>query len=604
MCHLPGYDWSSRAALLGGGPIVPGAPAFASAATAGAGWASVTLSPTAVGRAPEAASFTIDYTRNAVSSPDNVWRNIVKEVPDANCRSCHATPDFRKAGRSWQAETDIHKNRGMTCVRCHPAGRSASDPRINTKDLHEIAKGTSLAGSVRDDLDNTMNGCKACHVDGKDSSAPVPTTAHRAIPSLHFDKLACSVCHIPFIDNATTSPADEVPDLVVDYCVDGNGITVPADKFLSNNPTTPTGTLQGVPAKRWYPGLVPDPAEGGIVKTVKPVAIVRWGLWNGQSGSGAIVKPVILRSIRKAVGFGQTPDNSTIPADRTILYSTKNAAGTTTFYCYIKTLLFSALTDANGDGLREVNTPTEIIAFIDAITGSNDDFGQPIVPDGWQLVLMKAGKVTYKQTQTTVGNFDSPDADRSFYALSHNVTPAIKALGAGGCEDCHSPQSDFFFRKELLDPYGADDKPVYRNAWETMGYSQGRVNELTAGVPQPAAGPKGASECFIATAAYGSPFEAHVGMLRAFRERFLMGNPPGRLFVRAYYAVSPPIAHVIAGSEPLKLIVRCLLAPVVLGASIMMGGASSTSGPAVLFCLVLLTGAGLYRLRRGRGHAG
>jgi hypothetical protein len=602
MCHLPDYDWASRAAVLGGGPVVPGAPAFASAATAGAGWATVTLTPTPVGHAPEAATLTIDYRKNSVNGPDNVWRNVVKEVPDDNCRNCHATPEFRKIGRSWQAETDIHKNRGMTCVRCHPAGRAATDPRINTKDLHEIAKGISLTGSVRDDLDGTMNGCKACHVDSKDSSAPNPSTAHRAIPSLHFDKLACPACHIPYVDNATTAPNDEVPDLVVDSAADGYGVVLPANRFLSNNPMTPKGTLSGVPATRWYPGLAPDPADGGLIKTVRPLTSVRWALWNGVSGSGRVIRPVIQRNIRKAVGSGQTTDNTTIPADRTILYTTKNAAGTV-FYRYINTLLYAALTDADGDGVREVNTPVEIIAFIDAITAATDDFGQPVVPAGWQLVLLKGGKATYKTGTTTVASFDTPEADRSVFSLSHNVAPAVRALGVGGCEDCHGAQSAFFFRKELLDPYGEDDKPTYRNAWETMGYTQGRVDELTQGVPTASPGPKGASECFIATAAYGSPFEAHVATLRAFRERFLMGNAPGRLFVKGYYAASPPIARFIAGSETLKALVRVLLAPVVAVVSILMGEAGLAAVAAVL--LSLLMGAyGWHVLRRRRQVAG
>jgi hypothetical protein len=48
--------------------------------------------------------------------------------------------------------------------------------------------------------------------------------------------------------------------------------------------------------------------------------------------------------------------------------------------------------------------------------------------------------------------------------------------------------------------------------------------------------------CFIATACYGSADAPDVVFLRAWRDTRLMPSRAGRAFVRAYYAVSPPIA--------------------------------------------------------------
>jgi hypothetical protein len=70
-----------------------------------------------------------------------------------------------------------------------------------------------------------------------------------------------------------------------------------------------------------------------------------------------------------------------------------------------------------------------------------------------------------------------------------------------------------------------------------------------------------ADECFIATACYGSKFEAHVALLRHFRDRFLLTNELGKKFVAFYYKNSPPIAAVIAGTDVLKILVRTLLLP-------------------------------------------
>ena len=69
--------------------------------------------------------------------------------------------------------------------------------------------------------------------------------------------------------------------------------------------------------------------------------------------------------------------------------------------------------------------------------------------------------------------------------------------------------------------------------------------------------------CFIATACFGSLYDPHVALLRQFRDRFLLVNKPGQSFVAVYYRYSPPLAAFIADSEPLKIMVRIILTPLI-----------------------------------------
>lgn len=97
------------------------------------------------------------------------------------------------------------------------------------------------------------------------------------------------------------------------------------------------------------------------------------------------------------------------------------------------------------------------------------------------------------------------------------------------------------------------------------------------------------SACFIATAAYGSPIEPQVQVLRELRDTHLMSSATGRWLVGRYYEWSPPLAARVEESATLRLAVRALLTPLVLAISYPSAAA---------LVLVILTGSTLVALRR------
>ena len=71
-----------------------------------------------------------------------------------------------------------------------------------------------------------------------------------------------------------------------------------------------------------------------------------------------------------------------------------------------------------------------------------------------------------------------------------------------------------------------------------------------------------AGKCFVATAAFGSPFFQEVVILRGFRDETLRKTPWGRTFIHHYYRLSPPLAKIIEAHAwtrpPLRVTFRLL----------------------------------------------
>jgi len=69
--------------------------------------------------------------------------------------------------------------------------------------------------------------------------------------------------------------------------------------------------------------------------------------------------------------------------------------------------------------------------------------------------------------------------------------------------------------------------------------------------------------CFIATAAYGTPFAQEISMIRRFRDNFMSVTTIGRKLTESYYRISPPIARAVAQHNTLKALVRAMLKPII-----------------------------------------
>jgi len=121
--------------------------------------------------------------------------------------------------------------------------------------------------------------------------------------------------------------------------------------------------------------------------------------------------------------------------------------------------------------------------------------------------------------------------------------------------------------------------------------------ERVVGVNQAVADGSGSSGCFIATAAFGSPVEPYVKILRKFRDRILLNNGIGKSLVNFYYQYSPPVADCISRHDNLRTMVRICLLPVV-GLSWLVLKLGRVPAFGLLLLFALMCAAGLMVLRR------
>ncbi len=425
LCHLPEYDFSQRKKQLS-------ALNFRWAPVAAAGFAGVNGSVKS-GDPPK-----VVYHKHKFNPDGTVSPHIVREPRNQTCLACHAKPGWKKRGANFRNRTDVHLRAGLKCVDCHPAGSSATDPRICGHEEHQIGKGDDPGGHVRDDLNNTCRSCADCHSSGY---LGAPIAKHRWLPPLHLEKIACQTCHIP---QRTVKSAQ-----VVASDVFNPGAKIPTKgKHL--------WTFYGPDAEYWnhygdlemmgYDDKPTDPFRPVLVRyrgMIYPVNRIH-NTWPAieEEGKPGLMQPK-MGSIYKMWKEHQS-DPEKYPA-------------------------LAEIVDDNGDGVPEVNRAAEIDAIIHSVGTMLRDVGYPM--EGKRAVWVMNDRVYRSGTDYKLLDKHSWEASpyANVHKYNHDVYPARSALGTNGCTDCHHPNADFFFAGVVKYPFDENANPVIEPQYHLLG---------------------------------------------------------------------------------------------------------------------------------------
>jgi len=338
----------------------------------------------------------IKYRKNAFDDDSQVFFNIVREVPNYRCYFCHSNFYIDKQdAEKWTSDEDVHLKAGLKCVDCH---RNGIDHNIvRGYDQESIRSSNPLAAT---------SSCEGCHLSmGQDKpqrgrlGAPVPT--HTGIPPVHFEKLTCTACHSgPWPGGQTglvkTSRAHRL----------GTPNVNKSDVLLPHI-IAPVFAKQGgigAPVSDFAESTVVvrlELVKGGKIAPHKLLWPAYWGILDDKK-----VTPLDFETVRRTVG--EVFSGVELPASGD----------------------WPALTEENiAKALTKLAKVVESKAVY--VTGGNlyslDDKG-----------VLNEHK-------------EHPAAQPYLWPIAHDVRPAAQSLGAGACEDCHSPEAPFFFGKVCVD---------------------------------------------------------------------------------------------------------------------------------------------------------
>jgi hypothetical protein len=131
----------------------------------------------------------VKYNKTLFDSKHRAFLDLSYRPDDARCLACHTTGPAKT--KKFDFDADVHSAAGISCAACHRNDLS-----------HNMIRGYEGEKNDNPALPSENFTCRACHLGEAGDKADVlpgrlgaPYPRHKGIPAVHFDRLACTVCH-------------------------------------------------------------------------------------------------------------------------------------------------------------------------------------------------------------------------------------------------------------------------------------------------------------------------------------------------------------------------------------------------------------------------
>jgi len=133
---------------------------------------------------------TVAYDAGRFDAEGRVFFNLVHKPLAERCYFCHTNHGVgAEAPEKWETDQDVHLAAGLACADCHRHGLD-----------HRMVRGYEGEPLAQERPELADFTCRGCHMPKADGSPPAarfgaPVARHVGLPTVHFEKLACTACH-------------------------------------------------------------------------------------------------------------------------------------------------------------------------------------------------------------------------------------------------------------------------------------------------------------------------------------------------------------------------------------------------------------------------